>query len=61
MIEAVRKYSRCTLIVGGGIRSSKTALEAKNAGAQIIVTGTMVEEVGNVGEKISEIVSAIKT
>ncbi len=61
MIELVRNCCKSTLIVGGGIRDHKTALDAKNAGANIIVTGTMVEEDGNVKERIHEIVSALRT
>ena len=61
MIIAVRNFCRSTLAVGGGIRDSSAALAAKNAGAQIIVTGTMVEEEGDVRERISEIVSVLKT
>ena len=60
MIAAVRKYCIGTLIVGGGIRDPKAAIAAKKAGAQIIVTGTLVEEETKVTERISEITKAIK-
>jgi len=33
-----------TLIVGGGIRDSRAAIEVADAGADIIVTGTVIEE-----------------
>jgi phosphoglycerol geranylgeranyltransferase len=49
------------LIVGGGIRNKETAYKLAEAGADIIVTGTIVEENDNVESKISEIVSAIKS
>jgi len=61
MIAAVRKYCSGTLIVGGGIRDPKSAVAAKKAGAQIIVTGTLVEEEAKVTERISEITKALKT
>ncbi len=60
MIAAVRKYCSGTLIVGGGIRDPKAAVAAKKAGAQIIVTGTLVEEEAKVTERISEITKALK-
>ncbi len=48
------------LIVGGGIRDAKAAKLCVSAGADMIVTGTVVEEVSDVAAKVSEIVSAIK-
>jgi phosphoglycerol geranylgeranyltransferase len=60
MISAVRKYCRSTLVVGGGIRDAKAAMTAKTAGAQIIVTGTLVEEESKVTDRIAEISSALK-
>ena len=60
MITAVKKHVSIPVITGGGIRDPKAALAAKNAGADAIVTGNMVEEESLVKEKIKEIVSAIK-
>lgn len=48
------------LIVGGGIRDGETAKLCALAGADMIVTGTILEESSNVTEKIKELVSAIK-
>lgn len=48
------------LIVGGGIRDGKTAKLCALAGADMIVTGTILEESSNVTAKIEELVSAIK-
>ncbi len=48
------------MVTGGGIRDPEAALAAKHAGADAIVTGNMVEEESLVGEKIKEIVSAIR-
>lgn len=43
MIRAVKKSIDIPLIVGGGIRTAENAHEALQAGADIIVTGTLVE------------------
>ena len=47
------------LVVGGGIRDGKAAYMAAKAGGDIIVTGTVVEEVDDVKSKIQEITGAI--
>lgn len=46
MITAVRKVYDGTLIVGGGIKGPKDAKEAADAGADIIVIGSMLENKG---------------
>lgn len=61
MIKLVRKYISAHLVVGGGIRDTESAKAAKDAGAEIIVTGTLVEESAGTREKIYDIVSAIKS
>ena len=43
IVEAVSDAVDVPLIVGGGIRSPETASEIVNAGASIIVTGTIIE------------------
>lgn len=48
------------IIVGGGIRNAKTAYKAAKAGADIIVTGTIVEQTNDIKSKITEITSSIK-
>jgi phosphoglycerol geranylgeranyltransferase len=48
------------VIVGGGIRDGETAGKLVTAGADMIVTGTIVEQVSDVSSKIMELVSAIK-
>lgn len=61
MIGAVKHVlGENKLIVGGGIRDAKTAKLCVSAGADMIVTGTVVEEVSNITAKVSEIVSAVK-
>jgi phosphoglycerol geranylgeranyltransferase len=43
MVAAVRKAIAIPLIVGGGIRDPEAAREAVNAGADVVVTGTIAE------------------
>lgn len=61
MIGAVKKYLGVPLVVGGGIRTPETAKTAMKAGADIIVTGTLVEEETRVKEKINLLVAAISS
>ncbi|MDO8725570.1 MAG: geranylgeranylglyceryl/heptaprenylglyceryl phosphate synthase [Candidatus Methanoperedens sp.] len=62
MVAAVKKAvgDGTKVIVGGGIRDGKTAKERVDAGADMIVTGTIVEQVKDVKGKIEELVRAIK-
>ncbi len=59
MIRAVRHYVDAPLIVGGGIRSREQALAAASAGADIIVTGNVIEESG-MKRRVSEIIEGIR-
>jgi phosphoglycerol geranylgeranyltransferase len=59
MIRAVKRCVEVPLIVGGGIRSREQALAAASAGADIIVTGNVVEETG-IRRKVSEIIEGIR-
>jgi phosphoglycerol geranylgeranyltransferase len=60
-IKLVDKYIKVPLIVGGGIRNPETAVAASKSGADIIVTGNIVEERGKIKERIWEIVQSIKS
>jgi phosphoglycerol geranylgeranyltransferase len=60
MIHAVKKYVDATLIVGGGIKTKEQALTAASAGADIIVTGNVVESAGS-EQRVAEIISGIKS
>jgi phosphoglycerol geranylgeranyltransferase len=61
MIGAVKHVlGNNKLIVGGGIRDGEAAKMCALAGADMIVTGTILEESSNVTAKIEELVSAIK-
>jgi len=59
MVGVVKHYIDTLLIVGGGIRSREQALAAASAGADIIVTGNVIEENG-IRRKVSEIIEGIK-
>jgi phosphoglycerol geranylgeranyltransferase len=59
MIRIVKRYIDVPLIVGGGIRSRGQALTAASAGADIIVTGNVVED-GGVKRKVSEIIEGMR-
>lgn len=59
MIRAVKHYIEIPLIVGGGIRTREQALTAVSAGADIIVTGNLIES-GDTKGKVSEIIEGIK-
>ncbi len=58
MISYVRRSYDGTLIVGGGIRKPEEAKEAVQAGADIIVVGTLLEE-ENFGTSLRDICDAI--
>jgi len=59
MIREIKKNIDIPLCVGGGIRDVKTAKEKVDAGADIIVTGTAIEQVKNVKKAIETIVSEL--
>ena len=60
MVERVKGAIDATLIVGGGIRSPEIAAERVKAGADVIVTGTLVEEAADRVKRIKELVEAVK-
>jgi phosphoglycerol geranylgeranyltransferase len=59
MIRTVKHYVDVPLIVGGGIKTKEQALAAASAGADVIVTGNVVETT-EAKQKVSEIVEGIK-
>lgn len=61
MISKVKKSTDLILVVGGGIRDGETARKVVNAGADIIVTGTVVENNSKVKDKIKELVNGISS
>ncbi len=58
MIKAVKNKIDIPLIVGGGIRKAEQAKDIADAGANVLVTGTIVEQ--NL-PKLESIITAIKT
>lgn len=45
LISMIKKYIHCPLIVGGGLRTSAQMKSAWDAGADMLVVGTALEEV----------------
>jgi phosphoglycerol geranylgeranyltransferase len=61
MVSSVRKYFDGLLIVGGGIKDSVVAKELTDAGADILVIGTLIEQDPSWEKKFSNIISAIRS
>ena len=59
MIRAVKDSISIPLIVGGGIRTPEAAEAARKAGADIIVTGTLIEQCDDLS-KLRAVVKAAK-
>ncbi len=59
IITKVKKLTNLIVIVGGGIKTKEDAVKIQKAGADIIITGTVVEETNDVYDKIKELTSAI--
>ena len=60
MISAVRAHFDGILIVGGGITDAETATTIANAGADILVVGTLIEKKNDWEEQFSKIISSIR-
>jgi phosphoglycerol geranylgeranyltransferase len=60
MIRKVKKSINIPLVIGGGIRSPRIAQEVVKAGADIIVTGTLIERESEIEVILREIIEAIK-
>lgn len=61
MVELVKKNIDIPLIVGGGIRTPEAAGAIAAAGADIIVTGTVIEESKDLIQTLEPIIEAIKS
>jgi phosphoglycerol geranylgeranyltransferase len=59
MIRTVKNFIDIPLIVGGGIRTKEQALAVASAGADIIVTGNIIEST-DAKQKVSEIIDGVK-
>lgn len=60
MISAVKKNIDIPLVVGGGIRDAETAKEKARAGADVVVTGTTLEEVKDLKKALGKIIKSIE-
>ena len=60
MISSVRAQFDGILIVGGGITDAETAVTIANAGADILVVGTLIEKKNDWEEEFSKIVRSIR-
>lgn len=61
LIKKVKKHTQIPLIIGGGIRNTQNALDAYNAGADLLVIGNGVEDDSNLIETISEVKQMLNT
>jgi phosphoglycerol geranylgeranyltransferase len=59
MVAAVKGKVRIPVIVGGGIRSAEQAEALRKAGADVIVTGTLVEGQG-FAQSLEGVIRAVK-
>ena len=60
MIASVKNNINIPLVVGGGIRNTKNASMKAKAGADIIVTGTTLEEETDLEKALSKIIKSIE-
>ena len=60
MVQAVRQAIDVTLIVGGGIRDATAAAAAVAHGADIVVTGTLVEQAAAVSDELRPVIAAVQ-
>lgn len=60
MVREVRESVDSILLVGGGIRTPKLASKRVEAGADVVVTGTMIEEAEDKLTKVGNLIEAIK-
>ena len=59
MVAAIKSKVRLPVIIGGGIRTPEQAKHLKQAGADVIVTGTICEN-GAFESRLGEIIRAVK-
>jgi phosphoglycerol geranylgeranyltransferase len=60
IVSLIKETIDIPLIVGGGIRTGADAKKAAEAGADIIVTGTVVEQAPLVRERLQEIIAGMR-
>lgn len=59
IVSGVKKETEIPVIVGGGIRTPENAQGLLDAGANIIVTGTLVERADDVARAVGEITAVV--
>jgi len=59
MIRMVKKAINTQLIIGGGIRSGRHVKEIVGAGADIVVTGNIIEK-DNMKDKLKDLIKSVK-
>lgn len=60
MITKVKKMVDIPVVVGGGIRTPEQAFTVVKAGADIVVTGTIIEKAEDIEKMLSPLVKAVK-
>jgi len=60
MVSACKENLDIPIIVGGGIREPEQAERIAEAGADVIVTGTVLEESSNINLKLKKLIKAVK-
>ncbi|UCH89621.1 MAG: geranylgeranylglyceryl/heptaprenylglyceryl phosphate synthase [Thermoplasmata archaeon] len=60
MVKKIKSAIDIPLVIGGGIRTVDDAGAIADAGADIVVTGTIVEETGDIQPTLSALITAIK-
>jgi len=60
MIRSCKENLDIPIIVGGGIREPEQAEEIAEAGADVIVTGTVLEESSNIDVKLKKLIKSVK-
>ena len=60
MIRVVKKTVDIPVVVGGGIKTPEQAAQIVKAGADIVVTGTIIEKTEDIKETLSAIVRTVK-
>ncbi|KYK35121.1 MAG: geranylgeranylglyceryl/heptaprenylglyceryl phosphate synthase [Theionarchaea archaeon DG-70-1] len=60
MVTTVKEMVDIPVVVGGGIRTPEQAFNIVKAGADIVVTGTIIEKAGDIEKALQPLVKAVK-
>ncbi|MEM4257795.1 MAG: geranylgeranylglyceryl/heptaprenylglyceryl phosphate synthase [Candidatus Thermoplasmatota archaeon] len=61
LITGVKKNTKITLLVGGGIRDAATARQKAMAGANILITGTALEQEKNLKQTLTDLIASLES